>query len=181
VLTYLIAIAACISFIKDGLGVELYGLPAMIFQKYVALRDVLFWPLVELLRYFGLPVPWWVKDAIVAYGLVAGALWRVVVARVPGAVREHGAEALLNALFWPYFFIDLWLEPWRMRIWQARNPPRNEEAARLYKHVLEQRQDGRRAAYRYGLFVLRQLLFIVAWVAAIFLASHLQNASGLGA
>ena len=72
----LLAIATCISIIKNGFSIELHGTPAKVLAQYTWLRDMLFEPVVWVLRYYGLTMPWWLKDIVVAYGLVGAAVSR---------------------------------------------------------------------------------------------------------
>ncbi len=76
VLGILLGTATCISLVKNGFAIELTGLPAAIFRQYAWLRDMLFEPVVWVLRYLGLTIPWWLKDLLAAYTLVAVAHWR---------------------------------------------------------------------------------------------------------
>jgi hypothetical protein len=118
VLGILLGTATCISFVKNGFAIELHGLPAKIYQQYAWVRDMLFEPVVWVLRYFGLTMPWWLKDSVVAYGLVVGAHWRTfanhprIVALLSGTVANDGGQyrdwkayerevnTVLMAVFW---------------------------------------------------------------------------------
>jgi hypothetical protein len=59
--------------IKNGFAIDVYGLPAKVLAQYIWLRDTLFAPVAWAVRYFGVEIEWWVKDAIMAYVLVAAA------------------------------------------------------------------------------------------------------------
>src|SRR5262245_12977685 len=99
VLGILLGTATCISLVKNGFAIELYGLPAAIFRQYTWLRDTLFWPVTEVLRYYGLTIPWWLKDAIMAYGLLAAAHSRGINAFTNRTLDYK--ERIAAMLLWP--------------------------------------------------------------------------------
>jgi hypothetical protein len=76
------------------------------------LRDALFEPVAWALRYLGLPIPWWLKDLVMVYALVAAALWRVlnlfaskVDARAGSAYAKYQKTTFLAlSAFWPLAF-----------------------------------------------------------------------------
>lgn len=98
VLGILLGISTFVSLIKNGFHIEVYGLPAKLLQEYTWLRDMLFWPVVEVLDYFGLMMPWWAKDALVGYGVVGSAHGRAF-------RRETISKRLLLAALWPLHLI----------------------------------------------------------------------------
>jgi len=63
VLWILLGTGTCISLVKCGFAIDLYGLPAKMFAEYTWLRDMLFEPVAWVPRYFGLTMPLWLKDA----------------------------------------------------------------------------------------------------------------------
>jgi hypothetical protein len=72
----LLGIATVVSLVKSGFAVELSGLPAKVYQQYAWLRDAAFEPIVLVLHYWGVTIPWWVRDLLMAYALIAAAHWR---------------------------------------------------------------------------------------------------------
>ena len=137
VLGLLLGIATVVSIIKSGFDIQLYGLAAKVYQQYAWLRDLLFEPIVLVLHYLGLTFPWWLKDTIMSYGLIAGTHWRmfrgsggysdlpVLVTfdetkllrsvdsrtgdRLVPTDAERARWAMLSALSWPIFHLRVWI------------------------------------------------------------------------
>ncbi len=88
VLGILVGAAAVISLVKQGVRVELNGLPQQLYSQYVALRDIVFHPITWLLHSFlATPFPEWLKDVIAGYVVASGAMWRASM-----VLRENDLE-----------------------------------------------------------------------------------------
>jgi hypothetical protein len=142
------AAAVVISLVKSGFAIELHRLPAKMYEQYVWLRDMLFEPIVWVLRYFGLTIPAWLKDVLMGYGLVAAAHWRI-------APRELLGYKLITSAFWPLIQIVIMVI---LRMW-----PHPED---------------REAAYFVRQLVLRNLLVASLCAVAFFLWNYLQSVFG---
>jgi hypothetical protein len=173
VLGTLVGAATLVSLVKNGFAIELNGLPAAIFAHYAWLRDALFEPVVWLLRYLGLTMPSWLKDLIMAYGLMAAVLWRVL-NTFEGLVTQVAAEALpaerpwksyflLLSTFWPVAFHPVrHLPTGLVRAAWDHNIPANKFDVMFRRHVF----------LNLGLVLLAALAFF-AW-------SHVSNVYGPG-
>ena len=73
ILGMLVGTATAISIIKNGFGIDVYGLPAKVLAQYGWLRDTLFAPVVWAFRNFAIEIAWWVKDTIMVYALLGAA------------------------------------------------------------------------------------------------------------
>lgn len=119
--------ATLVSLVKSGFSIELYGLPAKVYQNYAWLRDIVFEPLVWALSYWLVLLASWMKDLIAAYGLIAAAHWRALshARSLPHSLKaDVRAWLLVLALLWPV--LDVWLF-WEER--QARRASRKYRAA----------------------------------------------------
>lgn len=176
VLGILVGTGTLISLIKTGLVIELSGVPAKLYQHYVWLREMLFEPLLWVLRRFGLTIPVWSKDVVMAYGLVAAAHWRPfrggpsLINNISAAFGVKGARgypatglafAAIYAALWPAVHVALGL-----RTVFAPNPGRSLVNSMVYEGV-------RRP-------ILMALVEIIVCVVAFFLWSYLSNVYGPG-
>ena len=161
VLGILLGTATCISLVKNGFAIELHGLPAAILRQYAWLRDMLFEPVVWMLRYFGLTMPWWLKDVIMAYGLMTAVHWRV-----SGAWKAPLAPRPSEVLFWP--LLEIRAIVWRYG-WSRSEALLPEWAKDVLSSI---RLFHRALVWNIG------LILVVA--SAFFLWSHLQNVVGPG-
>jgi hypothetical protein len=69
-----------ISLIKEGLAIEVSGVPAEAFAFYAWARDMLFEPLMSLVP----TIPAWVKDALMGYALVCAVHVRTITGALAG-------------------------------------------------------------------------------------------------
>jgi len=93
--------AVLVSLIKSRFSIELYRLPAMVYEQYVWLRDMLFEPADWVLQYFALSIPAWLKDILLGYALIAAAHVR--------GLRTGTGYKLLVGLCWPLVQVVWWL------------------------------------------------------------------------
>ena len=161
VLGILLGTATCISLVKNGFAIELYGLPLKIYQQYAWLRDMLFEPVVWVLRHFELTMPWWLKDVVLVYGLVAGAYLRA--SRAYWWLERLPWDRTMDALYWPVTQYGMW----RYR-------------RGVHHGAQVTGADFDRAVQRASRLLLLNLLMIVVSAAAFFLWNHLQNVFGPG-
>jgi hypothetical protein len=169
VLGVLVGTATVVSLVKSGFAIELAGLPQQIFRHYASLRDAVFEPLAWALRWIGLGLPIFLRDVLVAYGLLSAAHWRAFqTERGPDIASRVGIEMMIRgsrrfgrapkslffwAILWPYSFVLL------------------KSAAKYYQSVAEDRQ-------RFQRTVLVNL-FVIFLVAVLFFAwSHVSAVYG---
>jgi hypothetical protein len=188
VLGILLATATCISIVKNGFSIELYGLPAKVFEQYAWLRDTLFEPVAWMLRYFGLIIPWWLKDLIMAYSLIAGAHWRtdtqiLALAMKLGiiSVMPSSVQRCVRATLWPvYTSYRLWRgdDPLRLRhetLELARKVARSSDETFLRTYV-----DWTQRSRYYHEYAVENLVVALVFSAGFFLWNHLGNVFGPG-
>jgi hypothetical protein len=76
--------ATVISLVRNGLDIPLSGMPRIIYEHYIWLREALFWPIERLLVFVDLRLPGWSKDLIVGYLACGSAGVRVPIVPVRG-------------------------------------------------------------------------------------------------
>ncbi len=200
VLGILVGTATCISLVKNGFTIELNGLPGRILQQYTWLRDMLFEPVVWALRHFGLVLPWWLKDIVVVYGIIAGAFWRSYtlpsdqhgVLAEPKSLREMGFFFFLSedmptkfeyAVFWPLWII--WLRDKLhyadyTRAHLKKLHPKNRRGRSKAHSDLFVEEQVEVMARRQRNSIIRNIIIIACLTLAFFLWNFLQNVSGPG-
>jgi hypothetical protein len=129
ILGALLGTATAISIVKNGFGIEIYGLPAKVLAQYVWFRETLLSPVVWVVRKFGIEITWWAKDIVMAYALLGAAHFRAyqvmletMLRAEPEVSREEHRELLptrYSLLFWPQLTAQL------VRKWARARADRN--------------------------------------------------------
>jgi hypothetical protein len=193
-------IGIVISLVQGGFAIELQGIPAKVHQQYVWLRDMLFWPVVWALRYFGLTMPWWLKDIVMAYGLGAGAYWRAqrqidmlaqeLLPRLHPELsgRPSRVRSVHWVLMWPVVVLgpSRWLAspPWSREWLPALEMGKELGSLRRLKSPHWSERRSLRAMMRlmapgnFRWFVFLNLLTMLACSSAFFAWNYIQNAFG---
>jgi hypothetical protein len=185
ILGVLLGTGTAISIIKNGFGIDVYGLPAKVLAQYVWLRDSLLAPVVWAVRYFGIEIAWWVKDAIMAYALVGAAHARAYQLMLASMVRAEPDESPTDLrralpsryrlLVWPQITGELfrnWMLARADRKYFVRFPA-------TIAYVAQHKADGRLAdsAQQLGQIALQVAVIAIATM-AFFLWNYLSGLYG---
>jgi hypothetical protein len=136
-----------------------------------------------VLRYFGLTIPWWLRDLIMAYGLVVGARWRSHQYMKAQGFKLH--PVFVRVFLWPVYWSrisGLTVTEHRI-VHESDEPPplHTLDPEQLEQHLAAIRSktiDPKPLLAQYNTLFLLNLLIIVVSVAAFFLWNHLQNVFG---
>jgi hypothetical protein len=92
--------ATLVSLVKSGFSIEFAALPAKVYQNYAWLRDTLWEPVAWLFSYWGLSIPGWVKDIVMAYLLIGSAYMRAFRGFFPGE-KQRPLTSFGVLILWP--------------------------------------------------------------------------------
>jgi hypothetical protein len=145
-----LGVSIVVSLVKRGFAIELRGLPLAIYEQYAWMRDMLFWPVVWVLSWLNWSIPVWIKDLLMAYGLMSAAVGRWA--------AKAGARIEIAGPTWPILLMfDLSYVIYRNPIESAAR--RGERWQRLTA-------------------IAREVATVCVFAIAFFLWNHLQNVFG---
>lgn len=160
VLGMLIAVATCISIVKNVGSIELYGTPAKMLAQYTWLRDMLFEPVAWALRYLGVNLAWWFKDLFLVYSLIGAAYVRAETVQYAEVIKYR-----------PLAFLG-WPRRLAFESWIAAN---RED---FYERGVFSRADKPKRSFLSRFAV--QLIVVIVAAAAFFAWNSLSSGAGPG-
>jgi hypothetical protein len=172
--------ATLVSFVKSGFAIELYGLPAQLYAGYAWVRDMILEPVAWPLRhYLGVAMPWWAKDAIMAYMTIGAAFVRSshAYADATGEAPDSTFLKVFLWLTWPQLFYETLDD-----IFSSAGYVRQIRRSLARGEVLTDNQRSILAHYKEDTgriwLVVCNLVVVLCCASIFFLWNHLQNVFG---